>query len=165
MLHVAASWEQDRHNGNILLDTCGHLIHTNFGVILGASVSGPGVPGGGLGVESAPFKLSGEMVEAMKEQADGLQLFEDLVVRAFLVARQPPVMDQLLAIVCCMADADMPCFKHKSSALVKLRARFVPDLSAAQAAKHMRGLVHESRAAWSTSAFDGIQKVQRGIFS
>ncbi|KAJ8606095.1 hypothetical protein CTAYLR_005197 [Chrysophaeum taylorii] len=49
---------KDRHNGNILLDRQGHVIHIDFGYMLGLSP-------GGINFESAPFKLTQEYVDVM----------------------------------------------------------------------------------------------------
>jgi len=50
---------KDRHNGNILIDNEGHIIHIDFGFLLSNA------PGKGIKFENAPFKLTNEMIDCM----------------------------------------------------------------------------------------------------
>ncbi|XP_050263270.1 phosphatidylinositol 4-kinase alpha 2-like [Quercus robur] len=50
---------KDRHNGNLLFDNVGRLVHIDFGFILETS------PGGNMRFESAHFKLSHEMTQLL----------------------------------------------------------------------------------------------------
>ena len=76
---------KDRHNGNIMLDREGRIVHIDFGFILEIS------PGGNLGFESAAFKLSHEMAQLLDpgggRASAHFALFEELVVRGFLAVR------------------------------------------------------------------------------
>lgn len=49
---------KDRHNGNILLDRAGHLIHIDFGFMLSNTP-------GNIGFEAAPFKLPPEYIDVL----------------------------------------------------------------------------------------------------
>ena len=86
---------KDRHNGNILIDKEGHLVHIDFGFILEIS------PGGNMRFESAAFKLSHEMTLIVdpggKRASKHFREFEDLVVRGFLaVSSCPPRSHRML---------------------------------------------------------------------
>lgn len=50
-----------RHNGNILLDREGHIIHIDFGFILSCSPRN-------LGFENSPFKLTEEFAEVTRTE-------------------------------------------------------------------------------------------------
>ena len=80
---------KDRHNGNILIDKEGHLVHIDFGFILEIS------PGGNMRFESAAFKLSHEMTLIVdpggKRASKHFREFEDLVVRGFLAVSSCPL--------------------------------------------------------------------------
>jgi hypothetical protein len=69
---------KDRHNGNILVDNTGHLIHIDFGFILGHS------PAFNINFESAPFKLTREYLEVLGGvDSQHFKLFEDLFMQGF----------------------------------------------------------------------------------
>ena len=59
---------KDRHNGNLLIDEEGHIIHIDFGFMLSNSP-------GGVNFESAPFKLTRELLEVWN------QFFTDLFIK------------------------------------------------------------------------------------
>ena len=55
-LDVCVEQLKDRHNGNLLLDDDGHIVHIDFSFMLSYSP-------GGINFESAPFKLTRELLE------------------------------------------------------------------------------------------------------
>lgn len=71
-----------RHNGNILLDNDGHIIHIDFGFMLSSSPRN-------LGFEASPFKLTPELVEVMGgESSDMFAYFKILLLQGMLAARK-----------------------------------------------------------------------------
>ena len=73
---------KDRHNGNILLDRDGHLIHIDFGFMLSNSP-------GNIGFEAAPFKLPFEYVEVLGgTDSPAFQEFRRLFHEGFEAARK-----------------------------------------------------------------------------
>lgn len=73
---------KDRHNGNILLDMRGCIIHIDFGFILGINP-------GNVNFEKPPFKLTTEYVDIL----DGLdsaifQYYKSLMLRGMIEAKR-----------------------------------------------------------------------------
>ena len=71
-----------RHNGNILLDAEGHLIHIDFGYILSISPRN-------LGFETSPFKLTQELIDVMGGvKSDMFEYFKILMLQGLVAARK-----------------------------------------------------------------------------
>lgn len=148
---------KDRHNGNILIDDSGHLIHIDFGFLFDIS------PGGDIGFEKAPFKLTDEMISIMGSlQSDQYAWFMEQVVRAFLSSRE--YMDGFVTLVDLMVDTQLPCFKPRS--LINLASRFFPSQNVPDAAKSMIGVINSALSfigSTATYLYDKFQEWDNGI--
>lgn len=146
---------KDRHNGNILIDEYGHLIHIDFGFIFDWS------PGKDMRFESAPFKLTQEFIDILGGciTAPAFRLFESKVLQGYLAVRAHS--DHFLALTELMIYSGFPCFKTFS--LSNLEQRFRRDLSQAEAAVWMRGLVRSAANKWTTRVYDFVQYKQNKI--
>ncbi|NXE02637.1 PI4KB kinase, partial [Chaetorhynchus papuensis] len=82
---------KDRHNGNILLDAEGHIIHIDFGFILSSSPRN-------LGFETSAFKLTTEFVDVMGGlDGDMFNYYKMLMLQGLIAARKH--MDKVVQIV------------------------------------------------------------------
>lgn len=145
---------RDRHNGNIMIDGEGHLVHIDFGFLFDI---GPG----GMRFEPYSFKLSHEMVAVMGGPGSpGFAMFEQLVVKAFLSCR--PYADDIVATCRLMLGTDLPSFKGPPT-LERLHQRFKPELSEDAAAAHARWLVKDAYGNMRGTLYDLIQEKQNSI--
>ncbi|KAF9436833.1 phosphatidylinositol-4- kinase [Entomortierella beljakovae] len=146
---------KDRHNGNIMIDDDGHVIHIDFGFILDIS------PGGNINFESSPFKLTAEMIQIMGTSVEdqGYRWFCELCIKAYLASR--PYAEQICQMVALMLESGLPCFRGET--IKRLRSRFQPDRSERAAAEFMKERVDESYLNRRTVLYDSFQKVTNGI--
>lgn len=140
---------KDRHNGNIMLDEAGHILHIDFGFCFD-------IAPGGVKFERAPFKLTTEMVSVMggSTEHQSFKWFEELCVKAFLASRQ--YTEKLSQLVLLMMDSGLPCFKPET--IQHFKDRFVLDRSERDAAEYMKGLIKKSYGSYSTTVYDEFQR-------
>ncbi|CAM1507129.1 Fc.00g067700.m01.CDS01 [Cosmosporella sp. VM-42] len=145
---------KDRHNGNIMIDDAGHILHIDFGFCFD-------IAPGGIKFERAPFKLTTEMLSVMggSTEHQSFKCFEELCVKAFLASRQ--YCEKLSQIVWLMMDSGLPCFKPES--VKHFRERFVLERSEREAADFMKGLIKTSYSSYSTGIYDQFQLLTNGI--
>ncbi|XP_022744910.1 phosphatidylinositol 4-kinase alpha 1-like isoform X2 [Durio zibethinus] len=149
---------KDRHNGNLLFDDAGRLVHIDFGFILETS------PGGNMRFESAHFKLSHEMTQLLDPsgvmKSETWDNFVSLCVKGYLAARR--YMNGIINTVLLMLDSGLPCFS-RGDPIGNLRKRFHPEMSEREAANFMRNVCIDAYNKWTTAGYDLIQYLQQGI--
>ncbi|KJZ77041.1 hypothetical protein HIM_03362 [Hirsutella minnesotensis 3608] len=150
---------KDRHNGNVLIDSEGHIIHIDFGFMLSNSP-------GSVGFEAAPFKLTQEYVDVLG--GIGSPDYEDykkLCKQAFQALRRSA--DNIIDMVAMMGrDSKMPCFSvgvvHATNTL---RQRFQLHLSAVEAEQFVEtDLIAKSYGSYYTRLYDTFQYRTQGIY-
>ncbi|OWZ22938.1 Atypical/PI3K/PI4K protein kinase [Phytophthora megakarya] len=150
---------KDRHNGNILIDTDGHVIHIDFGFLFTNS------PGSNWNFERAPFKLTDEFVELMGgPRSSTFRYFRSLCIRAYLALRRN--MDQIVLLVEMMlvGNADLPCFAGGKKAVIEgLRARLKPSSRTSTCQVFVNQLIDQSINNWRTRWYDKYQRACLGI--
>ncbi|KAK9837506.1 hypothetical protein WJX81_007387 [Elliptochloris bilobata] len=150
---------KDRHNGNILLDDAGRIVHIDFGFMLSNSP-------GGVNFEAAPFKLTRELLEVLDSNPEGrasatFDYFKVLCIQGFLACRSQA--DRIMLLVEMMAASGCPCFKSGPRVVHALRKRFQLYLSEAQCVEVVLGLIAESLDNWRSRNYDYYQRVLNGV--
>jgi len=93
-----------RHNGNILINSDGHLVHIDFGFVL---TTAPG----GINFESAPFKITADYMKLMGGPHSAMfAYFKILLIQGFLAIRK--YIDEISDILEIMSmESKLPCFE------------------------------------------------------
>ncbi|EIW85170.1 kinase-like protein [Coniophora puteana RWD-64-598 SS2] len=148
---------KDRHNGNILLDREGHVVHIDFGFMLSNSP-------GNIGFEAAPFKLPPEYVEVLGGiDGEPFAEFKRLFREGFEAARKH--CDRIITLVELMQkDSSMPCFAAFGEQTAnQLRDRFQPALTHSLVGEHVDRLIDSSLGSNWTRLYDSYQYYSQSI--
>lgn len=151
---------KDRHNGNIMIDTRGHLVFIDFGFAMGMA------PGHEFSFEQAPFKLTKEYVEVM----DGVgsecyKEFQRLFVAGFEEARKNyQIALGLVEIM--MFKSNYPCFSGwrygNGKALTRFEKRLMLDIPDHKVKRKALNLIRKSKQHFGTYLYDAFQKATNG---
>ncbi|KAI7885089.1 hypothetical protein K492DRAFT_234424 [Lichtheimia hyalospora FSU 10163] len=147
---------KDRHNGNILIDNEGHLIHIDFGFFLSNSP-------GSVGFEMAPFKLPQEYIDLMGGvHGEKFAEYKALMKAAFLAVRKHCENIILLVEMMCK-DNKLPCFQNGEQTVQQLRDRFHLQLTEPQAEEFVDKMIMSSCCNVFTRLYDSYQYYSQGI--
>lgn len=148
---------KDRHNGNILIDRDGHLIHIDFGFMLSNSP-------GNIGFEAAPFKLPLEYIDVLGGiEGAPFWEFKRLFKEGFEAARKH--CDRIVTLVELMQkDSTLPCFAALGEQTAQqLRDRFQQGLTQSAVEEHVDRLVDTSLGSHWTRLYDSYQYYSQSI--
>jgi len=150
---------KDRHNGNILLTSRGHLIHIDFGFFFLSS------PGKNSGFESAPFKLTTEFIDVLDgPDSHTFDKFRELCYKTFIELRKHCYQIILITEMLAESGEDLQCFRGQPErAIEELRQRFRLDLTDRACKQYVDGLIDESAGSWRTGFYDAYQRVCVGV--
>lgn len=148
---------KDRHNANILIDSQGHLIHIDFGFFLTTS------PGGNIGFESAPFKLSQEMIDLMGGiESELFRYYKILLLQGYLELRKHS-NELIVALEAMGKYSGLSCLTDFDLALNGFKERMQLNLTDEKCLLHIEALVYESQNNWRTLKYDDFQYLTNGI--
>ncbi|KAG6006138.1 hypothetical protein E4U54_000222 [Claviceps lovelessii] len=150
---------KDRHNGNVLIDSEGHIVHIDFGFMLSNSP-------GSVGFEAAPFKLTHEYVHVLGGLGSpDYEDYKTLCKQAFQALRRSA--DNIIDLVAMMGrNSKMPCFAVGVAQVTNtLRQRFQLHLSADEAEQFVEtDLIAKSFGSYYTRLYDTFQYRTQGIY-
>mmetsp|Transcript_14582 Transcript_14582/g.31716 ORF Transcript_14582/g.31716 Transcript_14582/m.31716 type:complete len:1109 (-) Transcript_14582:100-3426(-) len=147
---------KDRHNANILMDREGHIMHIDFGFVLGETPKMGKVP---LFSERAPFKLSAEFWEVIGGWS-AFKRFCEMFEAAYAVAAAHS--DE----ICSLVEAAIMNVSRDTNLARSLadsvRGRIQMKADPKEQKMHIMNIVNDAITSWGTSTYDWLQRSMHG---
>lgn len=151
---------KDRHNANIMINDRGSVAHIDWGFLLWNTP-------GALGFESAPFKLTAEMVSVLGGPDSPLfSEFKSAFHEGFMLLRKHAL--QIVDMVSMMFLCDekrVPCAAGGAAAIDALKSRLALTSSNQECLEFTESLITQSYNNWRTLNYDYFQYYTNGILS
>ncbi|CAK92353.1 unnamed protein product (macronuclear) [Paramecium tetraurelia] len=149
---------KDRHNGNILIDNEGHIIHIDFGFVLTLTP-------GNIGFESAPFKLINEYEELLNgKDSDMFDYYQILIFSGLAILQEH--VTELLTFVKLMHFSPrnnlLACLENFN--LNEFKKRFHENVGEKNLYPIVESLVKKSSNSWKTVLYDYFQYQTNTIY-
>ena len=148
---------KDRHNGNILLDNKGHIMHIDFGFVLGSSPKN-------LNFEKANFKLTKDYIEILNgKNSDFFIEFKRKFVEGILECRKNyEILNTILRI---MAQSKLKCFEGKDMQYIlkEFYNKFCFNMSKKEIEVFVEKMVENCYENFFTKKYDDFQYYTNGI--
>lgn len=148
---------KDRHNGNILIDADGHLIHIDYGFIL---TKGPKIAG--MIFESSPFKFTTEYMELLggTETSPLYLQFRSKFLLGLLALRKN--LSELCDLIDMMSrKSALPCFEKFD--IQEFVDRLKPNKTDAEFEAYADGIYRKSYDNYRTNMYDQFQRFSNNI--
>lgn len=149
---------KDRHNGNIMIDTSGHIIHIDFGFVFGLA------PGKAFSMEKrCPWKLNKEMVAVMgglssPYYADYVSLCVEALSCARKCSKAAVVMMEILTY-----KSNFPAFRYNPDAIDEFKRRLLPRVADADLESQVKRMLYTSYDNAGSNLYDQFQLATNGI--
>ena len=144
---------KDRHNGNILVDEDGHIIHIDFGFMLTNS------PGKGINFENVPFKLTDEFVNVMDgAESTYFETFRRKLIDGFKAIQSKAEHLIWLVEMMIASQQELAWFaKGRERVISELRNRLFPyhgkKMKRAECVEYIDNIISASYNNWRTRVY------------
>ena len=153
---------KDRHNGNILIDNKGHLIHIDFGFLLSNA------PGKRFSLEKVPFKLSKDFLDVLGGlNGKYFNEFKKMMKKGFeAINKHRHKISILVEMMWCGHGKKLDCFEKGQDAINELKARLHPkdNITSKEIERIVNDLINQSAENWRTKWYDIYQNRSNGIY-
>ena len=148
---------KDRHNGNIMINSEGRIMHIDFGFLLGTSPKN-------LGFERAQFKLMKSYVDILDGfEGEMFKYFKAQMVRGLIESKK--YFEIISTMIKIMSHSNLPCLAGQNidDVINNLHKKFLFGYSQEQVEKYVDEMIYNNYENFWTKKYDQFQYWTNGI--